>query len=72
MADEQARDDDVIVEALTAVVQARYGGRLDAGQAGRVPEIVRGLREAVASLMAYPLVNADEPDPVFGAYRGED
>ena len=72
MTDEQARDDEAIVAALAATVRARYGDRLDPEQAGRVPEIIRGLRDAAAALAAYPLVNADEPDPVFAAHRGEE
>ena len=72
MNDEQTRDDDAVVEALAATVRARYGGRLSPEQAGRVPEIIRGLRDAAAALAAYPLANADEPDPVFAAYRGEE
>ena len=72
MTDEQTRDDDTIVAALAATVHARYGDRLTPEQAGRVPEIIRGLRDAAAALAACPLANADEPDPVFAAYRGEE
>lgn len=72
MAEERTRDDDAVVEALAATVRVRYGDRLSPEQAGRVPEIIRGLRDAAAALAAYPLGGADEPDPVFAAYHGEE
>ena len=63
--------DEPLVDALLGVVIARYGGRIGPEQIGRLRESVRGLREAAAALYAYPLTNADEPDQVFAAYRGE-
>lgn len=59
------------LEALVAAVQAVYGGRISEEQMARVRDGVKGLREAAAALYAYPLTNADEPDPIFAAYREE-
>ncbi len=62
---------DARVEALIAVVRAVYGERISEEQMERVRDGVKGLRDVAAALYAYPLTNADEPDPIFAAYRGE-
>lgn len=63
---------DAHLEALVASITAAYGGRISQEQMQRVRDGVQGLREAAAALYAYPLTNADEPDPIFAAYRGEE
>ncbi len=65
---EESRD--VEAEALAALLHARYGDRLSEEQGAKLREAVRGLREAIGSLYAFPLTNADEPDVIFRAYRG--
>jgi hypothetical protein len=66
------RQDEQQLEVWLALVTARYGDRIPVAELERVRESVRGLRAAAAALAAFPLTNADEPDVLFRAYRGED
>ncbi len=66
------RQNDQRLEAWLTLVTARYGDRIPAAEHERVRESVRGLRAAADALAAFPLTNADEPDVLFRAYRGED
>ena len=61
-----------LLEALLASVAAVHGERIGPERMERVRESIKGLRTAAEALAAYPLTNADEPDPIFAAYRAED
>lgn len=65
----QEQQDDPHMEALVAAVMAAHGARIPAEHVEKIRESVKGLRGAVAAMNAYPLINADEPDPIFAAYR---
>ena len=67
----QEQQDDLHMEALVAAVMAAHGVRIPAEHAEKIRESVKGLRGAVAAMNAYPLTNADEPDPIFAAYRSD-
>lgn len=64
--------EDARLEAMIGLVTARYGDRIAPEQLERVRESVKGLRDAIGALYAYPLTNADEPDSTFFAMQGED
>ena len=59
------------VEAMLALVRARYGSRLDAEQLAGVRTAVEGIVQAARALRAVRLTNADEPAQPFAAYRAE-
>jgi hypothetical protein len=67
----QPSPDEPHVEALVAAVMAAHGAHIPAEQTDKIRESVKGLRAAVAALDAYHLTNADEPDPIFAAYRSD-
>ena len=69
---EQAAPDEPLVDALMGAVLVAHGDRIPEHQRDRVRESIRNLREVAATLAKYPLTNADEPEPFFAAYRGED
>ena len=69
---EQAPLDEPLVYALTSVVLAAHGDHIPEDQRNRVRESIRNLREVADTLTKYPLTNADEPEPFFSAFRGED
>ena len=60
------------LESLITMTLARYGEHIPEGGHDRLREAIKGLRETVAALYAYPLTNADEPDATFAAWQGED
>lgn len=72
MSGEDRREPDAaMLSALTSAVVARYGDRLTPEQVTQVEDDLRQLLAAARTLRAYKLTNADEPDFVFRAYRGE-
>ena len=60
------------VDALFAMVSARYGARLDAQQLDGVRKAIEAIVEQARAVRAVRLVNADEPTPAFRAYRGDE
>ena len=60
------------VEALFALVSARYGARLDAQQLEGVRKAIEGIVEQARAVRAVRLGNADEPTPAFRAYRADE
>lgn len=65
-------DDATLVEAMLAQVQAQLDTPIeDEAELERLRTGLEGLRERIATLDAWPLENADEPDFVFRAYRSE-
>jgi len=60
---------DAIAEALLDLVQKTHGP-LEGEELERVRGTLDGLRRASQAMAAYPLTNADEPDPIFAALRG--
>jgi len=72
MADQPADDrGKTIARAMLDVIVARYPGRLTPAQLELVHQAIGELTEISGRLRAYPLTNADEPDPIFRAYRQE-
>jgi hypothetical protein len=68
---EQQGDTNPVVEQLIAVVEARYGERMDDTDREIVRNGIERNLTNTAALAAYPLVNGDEPGSVFRAYWGE-
>ena len=60
------------VEALLALVTARYGARLDTPQREGVRKAIESIVEQARAVRAVRLGNADEPTPAFRAYRGDE
>jgi hypothetical protein len=67
----EAEDVRAEVEAMLALVRARYGSRLDAEQLAGVRTAVEGIVQAARALRAVRLTNADEPAQPVAAYRSE-
>ncbi len=67
----QPSPDEPHVEALVAAVMAAHGAHIPAEHTDKIRDSIKSLRAAVAALDGYPLTNADEPDPIFAAYRAE-
>ena len=59
------------VETMLALVQKRYGSRLDAEQLAGVRTSIEGIVQAARALRAVRLGNADEPAQPFAAYRAD-
>ena len=57
------------LDAAIAAISTRHGDRIDPEARAKAREVVTGIHAAVAALDAYPLTNADEPDPVFTAFQ---
>lgn len=60
------------VEALFALVRARYGSRLDPDQLEAVHRQVREVVARARALRAVPLAGSDEPVPTWTPYRADD
>jgi hypothetical protein len=60
------------VDALFALVCARYGARLDAAQLEGLRKAIEGIVEQARAVRAVPLENVDEPTPAFRAYRADE
>ena len=60
------------VEALFALVSARYGARLDAAQLEGLRKAIEGIVEQARAVRAVRLENAHEPTPAFRAYRADE
>lgn len=69
--DPETEEEDPALRPLLAVIQARYGDRLDETQLDQVAQQLGGLLRDAAGLRAYPLVNADEPFSIYRPYRKE-
>ncbi len=66
-------DKNRLIDALLEQVQASINTPIEDSE--ELERLRKGLDSVVnraATLRAYPLTNADEPDFVFGAYRSED
>ncbi|MHB8575355.1 MAG: hypothetical protein ACYDCQ_08490 [Dehalococcoidia bacterium] len=59
-----------LIDALLQVVEQIHRPLAEAEREQLRSAIALG-RQASAALMAYPLSNADEPDPIFAAYRAD-
>lgn len=62
----------ILSRALVESLSVTYPGRLDPEQTEQVRRALSHLLDLGAKLKAYPLTNADEPDPIFRAYRREE
>jgi hypothetical protein len=60
---------DVVARAMIEALGARYPGRFDPEQTEQIRQSVSHLLDVSSTLKAYPLANADEPDPIFRACR---
>ena len=60
------------VDALLALVSARYGSRLDVRQLEGVRKAIEGIVEQARAVRAVRLGNADEPYPTFRPYRADE
>ena len=60
------------VEALFALVTARYGARLDAKQRDGLRSAIEAVVEQARAVRAVRLANTDEPAPAFRAYRRDE
>lgn len=74
MADREADNDPAAAEvhALVTVVNARYGGRLDAEQLEGVRKGIEAIVDAARLVRAVRLANSDEPSPAFRPYRADE
>ena len=61
----------VLAGLLADSVSQRYPGRFEAEQVEALRQAIEPIVETIATLRKYRLTNADEPDPVFRAYRGD-
>ncbi len=61
------------IAALLDLVQATYrpDAALSDGERERLQTSIGHMQAASAAMHAYPLTNADEPDPIFAAFRAE-
>ena len=59
------------VDALVALVKARYGERLTPAELAEIEKLVRGQIASAHALRAVRLGNADEPDQPFTPHRDE-
>ncbi len=61
------------ISALLDLVQATYrpGSALTDTERERLQTTIGHMQAASAAIHAYPLTNADEPDPIFSAFRAE-
>ena len=59
------------VEALFALVRARYGERVDAAQLAELRGIVASAVERARALRAIRLKNSDEPAQPFAPFRAD-
>lgn len=66
----QPSSHDARLDAAMSSIRARHATELDPASLATAREAVARLHAAVAALDAYPLTNADEPDPVFTVFRG--
>ncbi len=62
---------DARLDAAMARVLAQHGAHLPAAAEVRLRENVRALLASIDALRNTPLINADEPDPVFRVYRAD-
>jgi hypothetical protein len=60
------------VDALFALVTARYGARLNAAQLDGLRKAIEAVVDQARAVRAVRLGNADEPTPPFRAYRGDE
>jgi len=60
------------VDALFALVTARYGARLNAQQLDGLRKAIEAVVDQARAVRAVRLENADEPTPPFRAYRGDE
>ena len=70
--DDPRPDDDPLsaeVDARMALILARHGSRLEPSARLAIRKEVASMIARGRTLKAYPLTNADEPAPVFHAYR---
>jgi hypothetical protein len=62
---------DILARALADSVSQRYPDRFTAEQLDALCQATGPIVEIIATLQQYRLTNADEPDPIFRAYRGD-
>ena len=60
------------VDALLALVTARYGARLNAAQLDGLRRAIEAVVDQARAVRAVRLGKADEPTPPFRAYRGDE
>ena len=60
----------VTADALLQLIQQTYRP-LDSAEQERVRTAIGAMQQAAAAMYAYPLTNADEPAPIFMAYRSD-
>lgn len=68
--DRQREEQSPMVDHWLAIVESQFGERLDDAGRARVREQLGRIAEGAAKLSARGLANAEEPDFVFGPYRG--
>ncbi|HLZ08914.1 MAG TPA: hypothetical protein VKT80_10030 [Chloroflexota bacterium] len=56
---------------MAASVSNRYPDRFTAEQIESLCKAIEPVVEIISTLRKYRLTNADEPDPIFRAYRGD-
>jgi hypothetical protein len=62
----------VEVDALFALVTARYGARLDPQQLEGLHRAIEAIVDQARAVRAVRLVNTDEPTPAFRAHRRDE
>ncbi len=67
----QALVDQPPTELLLALVRQKYPHPLTAEQADAIRSQLAWYWQRSAVLSSFPLTNADEPAPIFAAYRGQ-
>ncbi len=67
----ESQPPDPRLDAALARIQAQHGQHLPPGTEERLRTSVQALLAAADTLRATPLTNADEPDPIYRAYRAD-
>jgi hypothetical protein len=62
---------DALSQVLTESVALRYPGRFDDEQYEAIRRALEPIAKQINALRSFRLTNADEPDPIFRAQRGE-
>ena len=69
-ADQNVSPEDALTRSLAESISRRYPGRLDDSQIEAIRRALEPVVNQLTVLRQYRLTNADEPDPIFRAFRG--
>jgi hypothetical protein len=70
-ADPNLTTGDALTRSLAESISLRYPGRFDDRQVEAIRRALEPVVNQLSVLRLYRLTNADEPEPIFRAFRGE-